>query len=122
MLTQYKSNTVSVCIALILNRTVIASLTVGELFCSFSSLLLLFLCYLCLAEISAVRRVEKSCVASLNALAVSGCVFLSLMRCTQGPAGSSEQLVQLDSRRKQKNKTKKQACISSVHIFTHGLT
>lgn len=98
-------------------------IVVDELFCHFSSLLLLFPpCYLRLAEISAVRRVEKDCGASLNALPVSGCVFLSLVRCTQGPAGSPEQPVQLDSSGKQKKKKKKQACVSSVCIFTHGLT
>lgn len=37
-------------------------------------------------------------------LAVSGCVFLSLVRCTQGPAGSPEQSVQLESGREDRHR------------------
>lgn len=106
------------CVSLIL--LCYTPIVVDELFCHFSSLLLLFFpCYLRLAEISAVRRVEKDCGASLNALPVSGCVFLSLVRCTQGPAGSPEQPVQLDSSGKQKKEKKRSRHVFLVCVFLH---
>lgn len=61
-------------------------------------------CYPWLAEVTAVRRVERDCAASLSALWLCLVVFLSLVRCTQGPAGSPEHPVQLESSREiQKN-------------------